>query len=238
MPHGLRSAVFLADRIYGRAITPVISHGRRRFCSACGWSGLRFVPFGYLPSRRSEAKCPSCGSLERHRLAHLIMRDWPMVRSTLHVAPEPQVASFLRNMSTEYISIDIRPAAAMRQEDLTKLSFRDRSFSLIFCSHVLEHVTEDRVAISEMRRVLEPSGVLVVLVPLRGKVTDEEPITDPDERFRRFGMWDHVRYYGLDIIDRLQSEFRVEHRTATEWAPADRTRLGLDDETAFVCTAA
>lgn len=164
------------------------------------------------------------------------MSDWPPVSSTLHVAPEPQTARFLQERSTSYLSIDIRPGLAMRQEDLTSLTFPDASFSLVFCSHVLEHIPDDRAAIREMRRVLEPSGVLMVLVPLRGQVTDEEVVDDPEERFRRYGLADHVRYYGLDVIDRLEASFAVEHRVTTEISDADRLLLGLGtEEHAFIC---
>lgn len=161
------------------------------------------------------------------------------MRSTLHVAPETQTARFLRALSTDYLSIDLRPGRAMRQEDLTSLTLPDSSFSLVFCSHVLEHIADDGAAISEMRRVLEPTGVLVVLVPLRGEVTEEEVLDDPEERFRRYGLSDHVRMYGLDIVERLERRFTVELQVSTNIAEPERTRLGLQgtEEHAFVCTA-
>ena len=164
------------------------------------------------------------------------MLDWPPVASTLHVAPEPQTARFLQEHSTSYLSIDLRPGIAMRQEDLTKLTRPDASFSLVFCSHVLEHIPDDGAAIREMRRVLDPSGVLVVLVPIRGELTDEEVLDDPEERFRRYGLADHVRYYGLDFVQRLEPSFHVEHRITTELTDEDRLRLGLGtEEHAFIC---
>ena len=34
--------------------------------------------------------------------------------------------------------------------------------------------------------------------------TDEDSsITDPKERSKRFGQYDHVRYYGRDFLDRI-----------------------------------
>jgi SAM-dependent methyltransferase len=132
--------------------------------------------------------------------------------------------------------MDLRAGLAMCQEDLTDLSFDDDAFSMVFCSHVLEHIPDDAAAIGEIARVLEPDGIAVILVPVRGDHTDEEPLDDPEERFRRYGLEDHVRFYGLDVIGRLERCFDVEHRVTTEWSDSERVRLGLGtEEHAFLC---
>ncbi len=63
----------------------------------------------------------------------------------------------------------------------------------------------------EMHRVLRPGGWALVLVPIRGEHTFEDPtVTTPEERVRLFGQADHVRRYGRDIADRLrEARFRV-----------------------------
>ena len=80
------------------------------------------------------------------------------------------------------------------------------------CSNVLEHVSDDRMAMRELHRVLAPGGTAFVQVPIRGETTFEDPsVTDPVERTRLFGQEDHVRFYGRDIIQRLeQAGFQVE----------------------------
>ena len=45
------------------------------------------------------------------------------------------------------------------------LPFRDASFDKVLCAEVLEHVEDDRRAVSELARVLRPGGVLVITVP-------------------------------------------------------------------------
>lgn len=51
------------------------------------------------------------------------------------------------------------------QADVTRLPFRDEAFDVVICSEVLEHVPENRTAVSELVRVLKRAGVIVVSVP-------------------------------------------------------------------------
>ena len=48
---------------------------KQRFCPLCGWRGHRFEPFGNSALYRPDALCSSCGSLERHRAVHLLLKD-------------------------------------------------------------------------------------------------------------------------------------------------------------------
>jgi SAM-dependent methyltransferase len=44
--------------------------------------------------------------------------------------------------------------------DAMRLPFRDGSFSLVLCTHVHEHVPDDRQLFAEIGRVLEPGGIV------------------------------------------------------------------------------
>ena len=48
---------------------------KERFCPFCGWRGFRFEPFGNAPTYRQDAQCLICGSLERHRLAFVLLQN-------------------------------------------------------------------------------------------------------------------------------------------------------------------
>ena len=48
-------------------------------------------------------------------------------------------------------------------------------FDVIYCSHVLEHVPDDRLAMGELRRVLKRAGWAVLLVPITAEQTIEDP---------------------------------------------------------------
>jgi ubiquinone/menaquinone biosynthesis C-methylase UbiE len=46
-----------------------------------------------------------------------------------------------------------------------QLPFADETFDAVTCMDVLEHLQDEQPALSEMRRVLKPGGVLVIMVP-------------------------------------------------------------------------
>jgi SAM-dependent methyltransferase len=112
---------------------------------------------------------------------------------------------------------------------------------VILCSHVLEHVPDDRRAMRELARVLKPDGWAFLQVPVNRRIarTIEDPqVTDPGERERRFGQSDHVRWYGLDFPVRLAEaglEVRVEP-FAERLGPEAAGRYGLvPGEDLYLC---
>lgn len=131
----------------------------------------------------------------------------------LHVAPEPCLEPRLRLMvGRGYKTCDFSDPKADFKEDLRRMSQPDASFDLIYCSNVLEHIDDDASSMRELYRILAPNGLAIIQVPIRGEVTYENPaIVTPEDRTTHFGQADHVRYYGLDIKQRLEAAgFSVE----------------------------
>lgn len=149
----------------------------------------------------------------------------------LHVAPEPCLEPRLRERLGEgYLTADLHDPDAMLRIDVTDIDRDDESFDVILCSHVLEHVEDDRVAMRELRRVLRGAGWAILLVPITAGRTREDPtIVDPAERLRAFGQEDHVRRYGPDYADRLrEAGFRVDvTRIADLVEEEGAVRMGL-----------
>jgi SAM-dependent methyltransferase len=185
-----------------------VSLERLHFCPVCErWN--RFLPFGLSP--RPHARCSVCGSLERHRLAWLFLRlksdlFLPKRRRLLHLGPEPCLSARIRSLRhISYIPADLNGSPAVERMDISKIGHSDGTFDMIFCSHVLEHVADDRKAMSELRRVLSPRGWAIIMVPITAARTYENPtIVDPRLRELYFGQRDHVRRYGPDFADRLR----------------------------------
>jgi len=114
--------------------------------------------------------------------------------------------------------------------DITDLKLQDDRFSLVWCSHVLEHIENDRKAMSELFRVLRPSGLAVIQVPVYGTETYEDfRIQSPEERLKHFKQKDHVRLYGLDIESRLiDVGFKVDVLWVSDMPAKVVTKYGLE----------
>jgi SAM-dependent methyltransferase len=209
----LRRAAELA-RHRGTAVT----------CPACGSSFDAFKPAW----NRAGALCWRCGAHERHRALWLYLeRVRPELlggaRRLLHFAPEYALAQRLERLGLDYVTADLDPDKGALQLDLLELDLPDGAFDAILCSHVLEHISDDRRAMAELQRVLAPGGWCIVMVPidLERDATYEDPsITDPGERACHFWQDDHVRVYAPDIADRLRAAgFAVE-----VWQPPEPWR--------------
>jgi SAM-dependent methyltransferase len=175
-------------------------------CPVCGTVADAFDPGGHPERPRPDCRCPTCGSLERHRIQWLFLREhtglFTEPTRLLHVAPEGSMGVRIRAMrNVDYLSADLDPSKAMVKMDLTDIDMPDDSFDMILASHVLEHIPDDAAAMREMRRVLRKGGKAVLAVPMWGPATREDlSITDPAERRRLYGQDDHVRMYGYDRV--------------------------------------
>lgn len=175
-----------------------------------GSSYRRFLPYGYQKIREN-ALCPGTLSLERHRLLWLYLeRETSFLTDSikvLHVAPEQVFYQKFRSFSHwDYTTTDLYSPLADVKADLRKLPFENHAYDLILCNHVLEHIPDHLQALSELYRVLKKGGTLIAQVPLdlnREKTFEDPTITDPQERSRIFGQYDHVRIYGKDYSDFL-----------------------------------
>lgn len=214
-------------------------------CPVCGSTFRKFLPYGV--SSRPNVLCPTCLSLERHRLIWLYLQKqsdfMTKPRKLLHVAPEQCFYNrFKHYKHIEYITADLESPIADYHFDLHEIPFEENSFDMILCNHVLEHVTDDRKVMSEFLRVLRPGGFAILQVPLEPKreSTFEDPsITDPRQREKFFGQKDHVRVYGRDYPERLREcGFIVEERLVSDGFSIEminRYRLA-PDETLYIAS--
>jgi SAM-dependent methyltransferase len=174
-------------------------------CPGCGYKGA-FVAAGSGRLRRPQARCPSCGAAERHRLQVLVLdkilagRAHEPQAMAVHFAPEPIVGERLKRAFGRYLTADLSGKGVDMAADLRALPFEDASVDLVFASHVLEHVDEDRKALSEIARVLRPGGLAVLPVPILCERTVEYGAPNTNEHY-------HVRAPGPDYFDRYREVF-------------------------------
>ncbi len=167
------------------------------------WDQYNVVAGGW----RENVYCPECYSTDKERLLMFYLSE--VVRlplssarfSVLHIAPETHLGPFLAGLKNlTYVSGDINPGRAMVVLDITQLPLPDCSQDIVICSHVLEHVVRDEVALGEIYRVLRPGGFAILQVPFSSQLQEDledTTATSWEDRERVFGQGDHVRLYSL-----------------------------------------
>ncbi len=191
-------------------------------CPICGSKFEIFGSFGL--KKRTNAQCYQCGSLERHRLMFLYINnkiEFPVNHfkplKILHFAPSrPLFNAFLNIDDIEYVPCDLfnehynkrLSTSKVIKVDITNIPFQDNYFDFILCSHVLEHIPNDKLAMLELYRVMKKGGSGIFQVPIdydRETTFEDWSITDPKEREKAFGQFDHVRWYGRDYKIKLEN---------------------------------
>ena len=156
-----------------------------------GWA----VPMAGLFYRGRGAECPVCGAKYRKFLPY----GYVHARAN---ALCPKCLSLERHrLLWLYLT---------RETDLLKCYPRTLHIAPEVCimRHLLEHVADDRRALHELYRILKPGGWGILLSPVEAdyeQTFEDDTITDPDERTRIFGQYDHRRIYGADYTDRLRA---------------------------------
>lgn len=172
----------------------------------------KFLPYGYeFP--RENVLSPSTLSLERHRLLWLYLKRetdfFSKPYEVLHFAPEQAFYKRFKKLPFKtYTTTDLNSPLAEVKADICALPFEDNSFDIILCNHVLEHIPDDKKAMSELYRVMKPNGWGIVQIPQdlgRETTYEDNSITDRKERAKIFGQYDHVRVYGRDYFYRLRN---------------------------------
>ena len=192
-----------------------------RHCLICGYDGM-FAPHGSPP--RLNAACPSCGSLERHRQIHLYCeREKPFAKdhSVLHFAPEKHLGPYVAARVGNYQTADLRddPKLTHPRLNIEDTKLPDGQYDWILCNHVLEHVN-DAVALREFYRMLKPGGRALITVPVAEGMPhtfEDATIITPGDRTLHYRQWDHVRYFGRDVRDRITAAGFDLYEFTADW---------------------
>ena len=224
----------------------LLYRGRRVACPLCGKSFRKFLPYGYVTPRKN-ALCPHCLALERHRLLWLYLERETTLKEALpellHIAPEVCLMRHLKPLykgaKERYRTADLESPLADLHFDIQQIPIEDNQVEVVICNHLMEHVEDDRRAMRELHRILRPGGWGVLLSPVeldRSITYEDDSITDPEERTRIFGQYDHRRIYGNDFADRLhEAGFEVEDIDyAARLNEDERSRFALPADHIYV----
>ena len=204
--------------IIGRPILAFFLKGNKYTDPIDGKSYRKFLPYGY-ETVRENVLSPGTLSLERHRLFWLYLQNetgfFAKNLKVLHFAPEQAFYKKFRKMKNlDYTTTDLNSPIADVKADICDLPFQNNEFDFIICNHVLEHIPDDTKAMQEIFRVLAPGGTAILQVPYKADLDntfEDNSITDPKERAKIFGQYDHVRVYGMDYFTKLENiGFKVE----------------------------
>ena len=189
--------------------------------------------------------CPYCGchDRERHLLLYLTAHgviDRFESAAILHFAPERRLSGIIEARSPgRYVKGDLYPTSEdIETIDMLAIDYPSESFDFVIANHVLEHVENDLLALSELRRVLKVGGYAILQTPYSNKLTKtfSDPGIDSDSaRYQAYGQEDHVRLYGSDIVARIESAgFRSRVATHQEMlADIDPMRFGVNEKEPF-----
>ena len=210
----------------------IFFRGNNVYCPCCNTNFRKFYPSGDF------GECPKCGSGSRHRLLFLYLKNRTNFFNTklkvLHFAPEHCFYKIFKNLpNISYLSADLNSPRAMEVIDMTNINYPNNYFDVILSSHVLEHIQDDKKAMSELFRILKLGGWSIHQVPIdytRDKTFEDPNIKTDREREIIYGHHDHKRIYGKDYINRLEDIGFIVHVDlyANEFSIEEAQKFGID----------
>lgn len=177
---------------------------------------------------RLEYTCPCCGASDRDRLMVSMLKKLGLEEnqakeSLLQIAPAKTIEHWINGncFTLQYDSTDLYMDQVSFVSDISDMNMvEEEVYDYIICSHVLEHVKDDKKAMQELYRILKKDGMGLLMVPiaLDVDVIDEEWGLSEAENWRRFGQDDHCRQYSKKgFVERLEESGFYVHQLGREY---------------------
>ncbi|MEO8828962.1 class I SAM-dependent methyltransferase [Lapillicoccus sp.] len=122
-----------------------------------------------------------------------VLRDLGWTPVAMEFGPEGAEVAHERGLSTV-------------RADARRLPLDDRSIDLVVAFDILEHIEEDDVAVTEIRRALRPDGTFLVAVP-----------ADPRLWSAHDDAVDHVRRYTRETLSSVLHRGGFDIASMTSW---------------------
>lgn len=193
--------------------------------------GYKYFGTGEMTALKTYS-CKNCGSSDRERLyAYYMKMNFRGDESInfYHFAPELSLGKFIKNYfnNCNYKTYDLISNNVDVHADLTDLNMiEDNECDFFICSHVLEHIQNDRSAMAELFRITKPGGSGILMAPIsieiKKSIENIPGVSTDSDRWHYYGQNDHVRLYSKeDFLQRIyDSGFKVEQ--------IDRKIIGKD----------
>lgn len=174
----------------------------------------------YNPSMFSKSRqdviCDFCRSAPRHRIiAGWAENNISLLKGSkvLYFAPELSMMLWFKRKGISVRTADLYEKRADLKLDITAVDLPSESEDVVFCNHVLEHVSDYSVALSELHRIIRKGGTLIISFPIDPALDDvrENKDASKEERIKIFGQHDHLRIFGKNSKKMLEDAgFSVE----------------------------
>lgn len=213
--------MWIGRAVLCRAVSRIKGDELPFFCPCCDSYLRRFVRGGYekRPERFHIVRyrgmdqnviCPVCGSLPRHRILVSWMNEneeWIAGKDILYFAQEKSIRIWLDRHHIACTTADLYSRADLKI-NIEDTGLNDDSYDMIVCNHVLEHVSDYKKALRELYRIIRPGGRIILSFPVDPSFTtvfEDSSISSEEERVRLFGQNDHLRIFGNDSKELLES---------------------------------
>lgn len=212
---------FINDNLFMIQNFPQLNGGKH--CIVCKNKPNKFLPSGIKNEifqihhiigggYRENNICPCCGVSDRIRYFCYILQNklniFKKPGRILHFAPEKEIYNYIKqNENMDYYTCDIAPGRAMHIVDITDIPFKENTFDCIISNHVMEHIKNEKKAVSEIMRVLKPNGKWIFSFPICTdmKTYEDDAIISKEDKLNKYGQEDHVRLYGYDYKERFEN---------------------------------
>ena len=154
--------------------------------------------------------CPRCDAFDRDRLTAIYLEnafasfDRNRTYRLLEFAPGDALHKKLKSYPfIAYRSADLSRKTVDERVDMTDMAdYADGSLDVILCSHILEHIPDDRKAMREFAGCSNRTGSRSYWSPRGRRRRDARRSQHgtAELRWKYFGMGDHVRQYGSAIL--------------------------------------
>ena len=119
----------------------------------------------------------------------------------------------IKNKNYTATGIDLFPRDnEIQKGTITNLKFKDNEFNTIFCTEVIEHLTNNQIdkGLSEIKRVLKKNGHFIVTVPYNESL-EKNTFTCPKcgHKFHKVG---HLQSFTKERIEKvfIENGFKIE----------------------------
>lgn len=222
-------------------------------CLLCGNRIVRFTGAGNPSANgiigggyRENAVCPCCAGLDRMRWVYWVLKNFTSIFQShctvIHFAPEKQISEKIQNnVYCDYYPGDIVRYGTIHRIDVTNIPYNDKMADFIIINHVMEHVKDEKKAINELVRVLKDEGKLIMSFPISRmqKTFEDDSFISEIDREKYYGQEDHVRLYGIDFKEHIESYgLKVQTFSPKDYlSDKDINKYGLiEDDVVLICS--